>query len=264
MMKSNIEAYLQAMINDTGTDGLPTPKSRIGKLLYVLCGKLGLIQKAANTQANWEQLDETAPDYVKGRTHYESIKRQFVTNAFQPFGLSTDETVWYTQRFWPSYSQYETGTMLVYKLVTITDHVETTIAEYVAEIRERGASDNTNVAEKYVGNAYLKGRADNPGLAHDEIVALGYPDTGEHFYRGGAHLIFSDVSILSGTKADIGIYKYKQISVVKKLDEKYIPDTIQRVGSDVIVHSSTAGSTKKFKLTVDDAGTIAATEVTEE
>lgn len=32
-------------------------------------------------------------------------------------------------------------------------------------------------------------------------------------------------------------------------------------GGDLIIPSSTAGSTKKFKITVDDSGTIAATEV---
>ena len=36
----------------------------------------------------------------------------------------------------------------------------------------------------------------------------------------------------------------------------------QRVGGDVIIPSSTSGSTKKFKITVDDTGTISATEVT--
>lgn len=51
-------------------------------------------------------------------------------------------------------------------------------------------------------------------------------------------------------------------STLKQLDEKYIPDAIQRVGGEVIVPSSTAGSTKKFKLTVDDGGTITATEIT--
>ena len=30
-----------------------------------------------------------------------------------------------------------------------------------------------------------------------------------------------------------------------------------------ILHSSTAGSTKKFEITVDDSGTLSATEVTE-
>lgn len=55
---------------------------------------------------------------------------------------------------------------------------------------------------------------------------------------------------------------YKRI-IPKALDEKYIPDTIQRVGGDVIIPSSTADSTKKFRLTVDDSGTITATEVTD-
>lgn len=50
---------------------------------------------------------------------------------------------------------------------------------------------------------------------------------------------------------------------LKMLDEKFIPYTIQRVGSDVILNSSTSGSTKKFKITVDDSGKISATEVTE-
>ena len=46
------------------------------------------------------------------------------------------------------------------------------------------------------------------------------------------------------------------------MDVNYIPNTIQRVGDDVIIPSSTPGSTKKFKITVDDSGTIKATEVT--
>lgn len=49
---------------------------------------------------------------------------------------------------------------------------------------------------------------------------------------------------------------------VIQLDEKFIPDTIQRVGSDVIIPSSTEGSTKQFKITVDDSGMLTATEVT--
>ena len=52
------------------------------------------------------------------------------------------------------------------------------------------------------------------------------------------------------------------VSEVKQLPEEYIPNTIQRVGDDVIISSSTADSTKKFKITVDDSGTISATEVT--
>ena len=46
------------------------------------------------------------------------------------------------------------------------------------------------------------------------------------------------------------------------LSERFIHSSIQRVGDDLIISSSTAESTKKFKITVDDSGTLSATEVT--
>lgn len=46
------------------------------------------------------------------------------------------------------------------------------------------------------------------------------------------------------------------------LQDAYLPDTVQRVGGDVILNSSTEGSSKRFMLKVDDAGTITATEIT--
>lgn len=57
-------------------------------------------------------------------------------------------------------------------------------------------------------------------------------------------------------------YEHRYVAS-ESIDESYIPSIIQRVGDDVIVNSSTEGSTKKFKLTVDDSGTISAVEVTE-
>lgn len=52
------------------------------------------------------------------------------------------------------------------------------------------------------------------------------------------------------------------ISEVKQFQEIFIPETIQRIGNNVVIPSSTPDSTKKFRITVDDAGTISATEVT--
>ena len=52
---------------------------------------------------------------------------------------------------------------------------------------------------------------------------------------------------------------YKDTISVIQIPQKYIPS----IEKDVIINSSTEGSTKKFKITVDDAGTITATEVTE-
>lgn len=49
---------------------------------------------------------------------------------------------------------------------------------------------------------------------------------------------------------------------IEPLDDRLLSDNIQRVGSDLIINSSTEGSTKKFKLAVDDSGEVSATEVT--
>ena len=51
---------------------------------------------------------------------------------------------------------------------------------------------------------------------------------------------------------------YTMLYTGEKTDE-----LLQRVDeSEIIIPSSTAGSTKKFKLTVDDTGAVSATEVT--
>lgn len=47
----------------------------------------------------------------------------------------------------------------------------------------------------------------------------------------------------------------------KPLPDICIGENIQRVGDNVVIPSSTEGSTKKFKITVDDSGTISATQV---
>lgn len=66
-----------------------------------------------------------------------------------------------------------------------------------------------------------------------------------------------------GTSASYTITaNLKFICEVKQLSEDYIPDTIQRTGNEVIIPSSTPDSTKRFKITVDDSGTLSATEVT--
>ena len=50
---------------------------------------------------------------------------------------------------------------------------------------------------------------------------------------------------------------------IEPLDDRLLADNIQRVGSNLIIRSSTEGSTKKFKLAVDDSGTLSASEITE-
>lgn len=55
---------------------------------------------------------------------------------------------------------------------------------------------------------------------------------------------------------------YTVTEEIEPLDNRLLADNIQRVGSDLIISSSTEGSTKKFKLVVDDSGEVSATEIT--
>ena len=52
-----------------------------------------------------------------------------------------------------------------------------------------------------------------------------------------------------------------EVTSRKPLSYSLLPDTILRQGDDILIKSSTYGSTKKFKITVDDTGTLKATEV---
>ena len=51
----------------------------------------------------------------------------------------------------------------------------------------------------------------------------------------------------------------RDVYELKKLDNKFLPEVVEP--KELILASSTEGSTKKFKITVDDSGTITATEV---
>lgn len=62
-----------------------------------------------------------------------------------------------------------------------------------------------------------------------------------------------------GQKVYFGISE--EVEEVITIDDMFIPNTIQRVGDELIISSSTEGSIKKFKLTVDDGGTISAIEI---
>ena len=100
---------------------------------------------------------------------------------------------------------------------------------------------------------------------HLELVSDGsgnpIPDTGEDW----AYVTYrtSQTSSMFAKTQDYKLYNflYKITENLKTLDPILIPSEIQRVGDDVIINSSTPDSTKKFKITVDDTGTISATEV---
>lgn len=80
----------------------------------------------------------------------------------------------------------------------------------------------------------------------------------KNYMNQGPAIVFNEELFTSGD-----IYAVKVFipdGNIKTLDEKFIPDTIQRIGEDIILNSSTEGSNKKFKIFIDDSGTISATE----
>ena len=74
----------------------------------------------------------------------------------------------------------------------------------------------------------------------------------------GSHLnvIYMDGQIMNMSGDQSGTILYIGKSEINKIDAKYIPAM-----QDVILKSPTGGSTKQFKITVDDSGTLTATEV---
>lgn len=111
---------------------------------------------------------------------------------------------------------------------------------------------NDDMFTPCIGNRALRSEYDTD-TGEPFCVAIGWNDA-------GTAKVFDIRAETSGTHT-IGIET--QAYVPAPLDEGYIPDTIQRVGGDVILNSSTEGSTKQFKITVDDSGTLSAVEVTE-
>lgn len=85
-----------------------------------------------------------------------------------------------------------------------------------------------------------------------------YEDTGESFLLG-LNVVGNGPLIVKDMEThNYKIYTYGE-EYPNKMPEEYLPESVD----GVIIRSSTEGSTKKFRLTVDDSGTISATEVTE-
>ena len=85
-------------------------------------------------------------------------------------------------------------------------------------------------------------------------VGLTLPEKGTYFLSTSNSFVSG---FALGSDVDPEITWDGSTEEIKTLDEKFLPPV-----SGLIVKSSTANSTKRFKITVDDSGTISATEVT--
>ena len=87
-----------------------------------------------------------------------------------------------------------------------------------------------------------------------ELKGFLFPEKGVYFASGHGQYITGIASADSDTPE---ITWDGNIGTLKTIDSKYIPSEL----NEVILPSSTSGSSKKFKITIDDSGTLTATEV---
>lgn len=192
------------------------------------------IEAISSSQPDMQERDETSYSFVKNKTHYEYPENYSTTEQMQN-PVSNGE---------------------------VFPEVDFFLGRTYTFILNDGDPDN---------------RREISGIFHSASFATagfyGYCLIGERTPDGYFDIYCEGSSIEGDRLPHMSLYTNSQVLNtltvkyypyhVNKLPERFITDSIQRVGGDVIIKSSTEGSTKKFKLTVNDSGTITATEVTE-
>lgn len=213
-----------------------------------------LTNKPTAVQSDWEVNDNSDAAYIKNRTHYDYATYSYITFLKSPTANSLINDTYYYGEVTGSSLAIEEGS--IYKVICSNGTI------YISTCKKVPVKDQPLVNKgRVLGNAQLgvdAGYLDitNP---HHPVTDV---DTGEpwcfiSFSHTAKNAIISTIPSFS-----INNIYVQTAHELKQLDEKYIPSTIQRVGDDPILSSSTEGSTKKFKITVDDSGAISATEVT--
>lgn len=176
------------------------------------------------------QNDETAADYIKNRPFYttDPVETELVNGTFA--------------------FQYAGESISISRGITI-DLVEGQIYKVTMDdyFKEYETLCRSYEGALFIGSeAYLSGETPKPPDINDDPVEFCYQVTnGNHFFATIYTEDQHNIIIKTGT------------TQIVQIPEQYIPE----MGS-VTLLSSTADSTKKFKITVDDTGTLTATEVT--
>ena len=203
------------------------------------------VSGGGGVQPDWNQNDETAADYVKNRPGgYTVVTKKGVDIKWD--GVIGDR----------EYSD-EGGDVL---LVKVSDEVLTSEQLSGAEIILTITNGVQTITQSFTidGNKLV----DNNGILSEQssfrFMVVGEQAAATSGYSAGTyilHMVERDATAYVSS-----IYKQDETGILP-IPEEYIDDAIQRVGAEVIIPSSTPGSTKKFRVTVDDSGNLTATEV---
>lgn len=140
-------------------------------------------------------------------------------------------------------------------LMPTEDDGPLTVLNYTGMSMDQNSDGNTVLAVRF--SSYVSGKH----------ISAEIKDTVSGFQTDAGELISSvatvteSASLPAPTTAQVGqIVKVKAVDADGKVTET---ETVDMPSVDYIIQSSTTGSTKKFKITVDDSGTISATEITD-
>nr|DAW17967.1 MAG TPA: hypothetical protein [Caudoviricetes sp.] len=190
-------------------------------------------QEAATTTPDWNQNDATASDYIKNKPCYKESVAKNILVAYSKIFMQNASVELNNDLLSKAMDYGNDYKPIIMLTIKNQDSIPIEINRPLPFIED----DDSSYARIYGDRVFRLTKAitnDNANL----YVPAQYVDCTYYMYIAGEE------------------------SVYYTIDDLYIPDTIQRVGSDVIINSSTSGSEKKFKITVDDSGTLSATEVT--
>lgn len=213
-----------------------------------------------SVQPDWQQNDETAPDYVKNRP---GAYDEYDVNITWDGVVGDRLTVVVTD---------SAGFVKVSDQVLTVDQINGSTVELSSgdKLGVDGVASNDSVVNDVL--AFVS----TPGYVNNKAT---FPESGIYFVRfvEGAQSLYT-ASLTSAptpvkipqkylepnntlgiTSATIG-----QIAKITAVDDSGRPTAWKAtdVESDnIVLASSTAGSTKKFRITVNDSGTLSATEV---
>lgn len=209
-------------------------------------GVLSVSGGGGGVQPDWNQNDSTAADYVKNRPGgYTAVTKKGVDIKWD--GVIGDK----------EYIDQGSGVLLV----KVSDEVLTSEQLSGAEIVRTTTDGVQTMTQSFTinGNKLVENNGVLMEQGSFEFMVVGEQAAATSGHSAGTYVMHM---VEGGATAYVSsIYKQDETGIVP-IPAEYIDSAIQRVGADVIISSSTPGSTKKFKITVDDSGTIKATEIT--
>ena len=144
------------------------------------------------------------------------------------------------------------------RLVKVSDEVPSwaTVGAPIKAWVSNGTNQTTNPEDytDYGNGSFSAGMAVFITTNNFEFNGIVFPEKGVYFGKFSYGYIAGVASADSDTPE---ITWDGNIETIKTIDPKYIPSEL----NEIVLPSSTSGSSKKFKITVDDSGAISATQV---